>query len=238
MRTNNMNINAKDKPFPQYSSVNEAYEHFRLIRILFKYDGVPQDYLEHMATQVKKFKKKIDKVSVKKVNEMKNLLSGFEKTFDKSFKKIVENSSGNEGFSLALQTKKKNDGVVIGEYFIRIRDNKDINKKLYTIFGPHREEIIRDLHLYEIAYMLVYYLYSGLDFESEEVDTLLNLHGEYKKIANNYNHQKAKLSTVDVDDPNLNYHKKMVSGLKNSLNQVYSQVNSKYSRLINQEKTK
>ena len=191
-----------------------------------------------MATQIEKFKKKIDKVSVKKVNEMKNLLSGFEKTFDKSFKKIVENSSGNEGFSLALQTKKKNDGVVIGEYFIRIRDNKDINKKLYTIFGPHREEIIRDLHLYEIAYMLVYYLYSGLDFESEEVDTLLNLHGEYKKIANNYNHQKAKLSTVDVDDPNLNYHKKMVSGLKNSLNQVYSQVNSKYSRLINQEKTK
>ena len=31
-----MNINAKDKPFPQYSSVNEEYEHIRLIRILFK----------------------------------------------------------------------------------------------------------------------------------------------------------------------------------------------------------
>ena len=86
--------------------------------------------------------------------------------------------------------------------------------------------------------MLVYYLYSGYDFESEEIDNLLSLHAEYKKIANNYNHQKAKLSTVDVDDPNLNYHKKMVSGLKNSLNQVYSQVNSNYSRLINQEKTK
>ena len=118
------------------------------------------------------------------------------------------------------------------------QNNNDLNKKLYAIFGPHREEIVGDLHLFEIAYMLVYYLYSGYDFESEEIDNLLSLHAEYKKIANNYNHQKAKLSTVDVDDPNLNYHKKMVSGLKNSLNQVYSQVNSKYSRLINQEKTK
>ena len=233
-----MNINPKDKPFPQYSSVNEAYEHFRLIRILFKYDGVPQDYLAHMSTQVEKFKKKIDKVSVKKVAEMKDLLSGFEKTFKKSFKKIVEDSSESKSFSLALQTKKKADGVVIGEYFIKIRNSNDLNKKLYAIFGPHREEIVGDLHLYEIAYMLVYYLYSGYDFESEEIDNLLSLHAEYKKIANNYNHQKAKLSTVDVDDPNLNYHKKMVSGLKNSLNQVYSQVNSNYSRLINQEKTK
>ena len=238
MRKDLMNTNTTTKSFPEFSSVNEAYEHFRLIRILFKYDGVPQDYIEHMHTQITKFKQKMDKVSVRKISEMKKLLSGFEKTFDKSFKQIVKKSTENNNFNLALNTKKTDDGVVIGKYFIKLTVNEETNKKLYTLYGPQRTKLIVDLYLYEIAYMLVHYLYAGFDFDSEEINALMDLHAEYKKVANNYNMQKSKLSTVDVDDPNLNYHKNMVSGLKNSLNQVYSQVNSKYSRLINQEKTK
>jgi hypothetical protein len=239
MRKATMKVNTTvNRSFPEYKSINDAYEHFRLITILFKYDGVPAEYLKHMKKQVAKFKHKLDKVSVKKINEMKTLLNGLEQTFSDSFKKMVSESSNDESFILALKTKKKDDGIVIGDYFIKIINTNNQERKLYTVFGADRKPIITDLYLYEIAYILVHYFHNGFGLDNPEVDSLMDLHAEYKKIANNYSTQKSNYAAVKSDDPNLNYHKNMVSGLKNSLNQVYSQVNSKYSRLINQEKTK
>jgi hypothetical protein len=235
MKVNTTTVN---RSYPEYKSVNDAYEHFRLITILFKYDGVPTDYLKHMKKQVAKFKHKLDRVSVNKINEIRTLLNGLEQSFSDSFKKIVSESSSDESFILALKTKKKDDGVVIGNYFIKIISNNDQDKKSYTVFGPDRTPIITDLYLYEVAYILVYYFHKGFGLDNPEVNSLMDLHAEYKKIANNYSTQKSNYNAVKSDDPNLNYHKNMVSGLKKSLNQVYSQVNSKYSRLINQEKTK
>lgn len=225
----------KQRSFPEYSTINEAYEHFRLVRILFKYTGVPSDYLEHMRNQVAKFNTKLAGTSSKKVKEMKDILSVFKKSF---IKKVVTKGTANKDFSLALYTTKTNDGVQVGNYFIKIYNTDTSARKLYSVHNKHNRSLIKDLLLYEVAFMLVHSFHHDHDFGDQPVEEILEQHAEYKKIVLNYDTQKSKLLSTSPEDSEYNYYKNMVSGLKRSLNQVYRGINSKYSRLIKAEKTK
>lgn len=225
----------QQRPFPDYSTINEAYEHFRLVRILFKYTGVPRDYLEHMRKQVEKFSTKLAGTSNKRVKEMKDILSVFKKSF---IKKVVKQGQTDEDFNLALYTTKTNDGVQVGDYFIKIYNTKESSRKLYSIHNKQNKTLIKDLLLYEVAFMLVHSFHRKNDFGDQPVEEILEQHAEYKKIILNYDTQKSKLLSTSPEDSEYNYYKNMVSGLKRSLNQVYRGINSKYSGLIKAKKTK
>ena len=45
----------KNREYPKYSSAKSALEHFRLIGILFKYDGIPSTYLQHIRDEIARF---------------------------------------------------------------------------------------------------------------------------------------------------------------------------------------
>ena len=225
----------KQTSYPEYRTINEAYEHFRLVRILFKYSGVPSDYLEHMRNQVDKFTTKLAGTSSKKVKEMKDILSVFKKSF---IKKVVKKGTEDKDFSLALYTTKTNNGVQIGEYFVKIYKTDTSARKLYSVHDNHNRPLVKDLLLYEVAFMLVHSFHNDYDFGDQPVEDILEQHTEYKKIIFNYETQKNKLDATSPEDSEYNYYKNMVLGLKRSLNQVYRGINSKYSRLIKAEKTK
>ena len=103
----------KNKEYPKYSSARSALEHFRLIGTLFKYDGIPASYLQHIKDEISRFED-VKQQSKQTATNLKNVKHKLGELIEKA----VINNMDDDSFKLSLQTTKTPSGVEIDKYHI------------------------------------------------------------------------------------------------------------------------
>ena len=221
--------------FPDYPSLNSAIEHFRFIKILSKWGPpgtVRTDFLDHMELQLKKFKGQKD-AHKHKVAHVREMLDKFDHITDKVVKQVVTKNRNNPKFTVAVSTKKRDDGVEVGNYIIQVVKSK---YKSYDIINKlNQNRLFTEIRLYETAYLIVKSLINGDHKDSEQIETLLDENEEYNEIAKNIWLESRKLRGKSLSDEDKDAAKQTIDHLEDQLFDIKTHITSNYNSEINGE---
>ena len=221
--------------FPDYPSLNSAIEHFRFIKILSKWGPpgtVRTDFLDHMELQLKKFKGQKD-AHKKKVQDVREMLDKFDHITDKVVKNIVTKNKNNPKFNEAVSTKKRDDGVEVGNYIIQVVKQK--YKSYHIINKLNQDTLFNEIRLYETAYLIVKSLINGSNVDSEEIENLLDENEEYNEIAKNIWLESRKLRDKSLSIEEKDAVKQTIDHLEDELFDIKTHITSNYNSEINGE---
>tara|TARA_B100000579_G_scaffold302202_1_gene252096 strand:+ start:505 stop:1257 length:753 start_codon:yes stop_codon:yes gene_type:complete len=221
--------------FPDYPSLNSAIEHFRFIKILSKWGPpgtVRTDFLDHMELQLKKFKGQKD-AHKKKVQDVREMLDKFDHITDKVVKNIVTKNKNNPKFNEAISTKKRDDGVEVGNYIIQVVKQK--YKSYHVINKLNQDTLFNEIRLYETAYLIVKSLINGSNVDSEEIENLLDENEEYNEIAKNIWLESRKLRDKSLSTEEKDAVKQTIDRLEDELFDIKTHITSNYNSEINGE---
>ena len=219
--------------FPDYPSLNSAIEHFRFIKTLSKW-GPPgtgrTEFLDHMELQLKKFKGQKD-VHKHKVANIRDMLDKFDHITDKVVKRVVTKNRNNPTFTVAVSTKKRHDGVEVGNYIIQVVKGK---YKSYDIINKlNQNRLFNEIRLYESAYLVVKSLINGSRVDSKEVEDLLNENEEYNEIAKNIWIESRKLRDKALSEADKDIAKQTIDRLEDELFDIKTHITTNYNSEIN-----
>lgn len=219
--------------FPDYPSLNSAIEHFRFIKTLSKWGPpgtVRTEFLDHMELQLKKFKGQKD-VHKNKVANIRDMLDKFDHITDKVVKRVVTNNRNNPTFTVAVSTKKRHDGVEVGNYIIQVVKGK---YKSYDIINKlNQNRLFNEIRLYESAYLVVKSLINGSRVDSKEVEDLLNENEEYNEIAKNIWIESRKLRDKALSEADKDIAKQTIDRLEDELFDIKTHITTNYNSEIN-----
>ena len=132
----------KNKEYPKYSSARSALEHFRLIGTLFKYDGIPASYLQHIKNEIARF----DRVKEQSKQTAINLKNVKDKLGD-LIKRAVINHIDDESFG--LENNKDIQELKLTTSYKQVQRSKDCITT-YDVMEIETETLLYyDIH-YEI----------------------------------------------------------------------------------------
>lgn len=219
--------------FPDYPSLNSAIEHFRFIKTLSKWGPpgtVRTEFLDHMELQLKKFKGQKD-VHKNKVANIRDMLDKFDHITDKVVKRVVTKNRNNPTFTVAVSTKKRHDGVEVGNYIIQVVKGK---YKSYDIINKlNQNRLFNEIRLYESAYLVVKSLINGSRVDSKEVEDLLNENEEYNEIAKNIWIESRKLRDKALSEADKDIAKQTIDRLEDELFDIKTHITTNYNSEIN-----
>ena len=221
--------------YPDYPSLNSAIEHFRFVKILSKWGPpgtVKVDFLDHMELQLKKFKGQKD-AHKKKVQHVREMLDKFDHITDKVVKNIVTKNKDNPEFNEAVSTKKRDDGVEVGNYIIQVVKKK--YKSYHIINKLNQDTLFTEIRLYETAYLIVKSLINGSNIDSEEVENLLDENEEYNEIAKNIWLESRKLRDKSLSSAEKDAVKQTIDRLEDELFDIKTHITSNYNGEFNGE---
>jgi len=221
--------------FPDYPSLNSAIEHFRFMKILSKW-GPPYkldtNFLDHMELQLSKFKNQKD-AHKKKVQHVREMLDKFDHITDKVVKNIVSKNKDNPEFNEAISTKKRDDGVEVGNYIIQVVKQK--YKSYHIINKLNQDTLFTEIRLYETAYLIVKSLINGCNIDSEEIENLLDENEEYNEIAKNIWLESRKLRDKSLSSAEKDAVKQTIDRLEDELFDIKTHITSNYNSEFNGE---
>ena len=221
--------------FPDYPSLNSAIEHFRFIKIMSKWGSpgkVSTDFLDHMELQLKKFKGQKD-AHKQKVKHVREMLDKFDHITDKVVKNIVKKNKDNPEFNEAVSTKKRDDGVEVGNYVIQVVKQK--YKSYHIINKLNQDKLFTEIRLYETAYLIVKCLINGYSIDSEEIENLLDENEEYNETAKNIWLESRKLRDRSLSSADKDAVKQTIDRLEDELFDIKTHITSNYNSEINGE---
>ena len=138
----------KNREYPKYSSAKSALEHFRLIGVLFKYDGIPSTYLQHIRDEIARFES-VKEQSKQTATNLRNVKDKLGELIEKA----VINNIKDDAFKLSLQTTKTPSGVEIDKYHITKYADGKKGETIYDLMDTETESLLYyKIHLYEIAF--------------------------------------------------------------------------------------
>ena len=222
----------KNREYPKYSSARSALEHFRLIGTLFKYDGIPASYLQHIKDEIARF----DKVKEQSKQTAMNLKSVKNK-LGELIEKAVINHINDESFGLSLKTTKTPSGVEIDKYHITKNKNNKTGETSYDVMEVDTETLLYyDIHLYEIAFLLTANTLDGHNKKSKINQELLKNNLQYSQLMHSIRENTRKLNSENTTDLEQEAINPIIDSLKNQLLMVKQLVNAQYKHRINAKK--
>ncbi len=221
----------KNKEYPKYSSARSALEHFRLIGTLFKYDGIPASYLQHIKDEISRFED-VKQQSKQTATNLKNVKHKLGELIEKA----VINSMDDDNFKLSLQTTKTPSGVEIDKYHITKYKDKT-GETTYDIMHTETEDLLYyDIHLYEIAFLLTANTMDGHNKKSKINQELLKNNLQYSQLKHSIRENTRKFNSENTTDLEKEALNPIIDSLKNQLNVVKQVVNAQYKHRINAKK--
>ena len=221
----------KNKEYPKYSSARSALEHFRLIGTLFKYDGIPASYLQHIKDEISRFED-VKQQSRQTATNLKNVKHKLGELIEKA----VINSMDDDNFKLSLQTTKTPSGVEIDKYHITKYKDKT-GETTYDIMHTETEDLLYyDIHLYEIAFLLTANTMDGHNKKSKINQELLKNNLQYSQLKHSIRENTRKFNSENTTDLEKEALNPIIDSLKNQLNVVKQVVNAQYKHRINAKK--
>ena len=221
----------KNKEYPKYSSARSALEHFRLIGTLFKYDGIPASYLQHIKDEISRFED-VKQQSKQTATNLKNVKHKLGELIEKA----VINSMDDDNFKLSLKTTKTPSGVEIDKYHITKYKDKT-GETTYDIMHTETEDLLYyDIHLYEIAFLLTANTMDGHNKKSKINQELLKNNLQYSQLKHSIRENTRKFNSENITDLEKEALNPIIDSLKNQLNVVKQVVNAQYKHRINAKK--
>ena len=221
----------RNKEYPKYSSARSALEHFRLIGTLFKYDGIPASYLQHIKDEISRFED-VKQQSKQTATNLKNVKHKLGELIEKA----VINSMDDDNFKLSLQTTKTPSGVEIDKYHITKYKDKT-GETTYDIMHTETEDLLYyDIHLYEIAFLLTANTMDGHNKKSKINQELLKNNLQYSQLKHSIRENTRKLNSENTTDLEQEAINPIIDSLKNQLLMVKQLVNAQYKHRINAKK--
>ena len=221
----------RNKEYPKYSSAKSALEHFRLIGTLFKYDGIPASYLQHIKDEISRFED-VKQQSKQTATNLKNVKHKLGELIEKA----VINSMDDDNFKLSLQTTKTPSGVEIDKYHITKYKDKT-GETTYDIMHTETEDLLYyDIHLYEIAFLLTANTMEGHNKKSKINQELLKNNLQYSQLKHSIRENTRKLNSENTTDLEQEAINPIIDSLKNQLLMVKQLVNAQYKHRINAKK--
>ena len=221
----------KNKEYPKYSSARSALEHFRLIGTLFKYDGIPASYLQHIKDEISRFED-VKQQSKQTATNLKNVKHKLGELIEKA----VINSMDDDNFKLSLQTTKTPSGVEIDKYHITKYKDKT-GETTYDVMEVETETLLYyDIHLYEIAFLLTANTMEGHNKKSKINQELLKNNLQYSQLKHSIRENTRKLNSENTTDLEQEAINPIIDSLKNQLLMVKQLVNAQYKHRINAKK--
>lgn len=222
----------KNKEYPKYSSARSALEHFRLIGTLFKYDGIPASYLQHIKDEIARFDK-VKEQSKQTAMNLKNVKNKLGELIEKA----VINHINDESFGLSLKTTKTPSGVEIDKYHITKNKNNKTGETSYDVMEVDTETLLYyDIHLYEIAFLLTANTLDGHNKKSKINQELLKNNLQYSQLMHSIRENTRKLNSENTTDLEQEAINPIIDSLKNQLLMVKQLVNAQYKHRINAKK--
>jgi NADH dehydrogenase/NADH:ubiquinone oxidoreductase subunit G len=219
--------------FPDYPSLNSAIEHFKVMKIIARWGppGVPPvKFLDHMELQLKKFKGQKD-VHKEKVQRIRTMLDKFDHITSRVIKDTIVKNIDNPAFNEAISTKKRADGVEVGNYIIQVTKKK---YKSYNIINKLNQNILyTEIRLYETAYMIVKTLINGANKDSEEIEQLLDENEHYNGIAKNIWFESLKLRDRSLSEEEKGMATQTINQLEEELLDIKTHIKGNYNEEIN-----
>ena len=221
----------KNKEYPKYSSARSALEHFRLIGTLFKYDGIPASYLQHIKDEISRFED-VKQQSKQTATNLKNVKHKLGELIEKA----VINSMDDDNFKLSLKTTKTPSGVEIDKYHITKYKDKT-GETTYDVMEVESETLLYyDIHLYEIAFLLTANTMDGHNKKSKINQELLKNNLQYSQLKHSIRENTRKFNSENTTDLEKEALNPIIDSLKNQLNVVKQVVNAQYKHRINAKK--
>ncbi len=221
----------KNKEYPKYSSARSALEHFRLIGTLFKYDGIPASYLQHIKDEISRFED-VKQQSKQTATNLKNVKHKLGELIEKA----VINSMDDDNFKLSLKTTKTPSGVEIDKYHITKYKDKT-GETTYDVMEVETETLLYyDIHLYEIAFLLTANTMDGHNKKSKINQELLKNNLQYSQLKHSIRENTRKFNSENTTDLEKEALNPIIDSLKNQLNVVKQVVNAQYKHRINAKK--
>lgn len=221
----------KNKEYPKYSSARSALEHFRLIGTLFKYDGIPASYLQHIKDEISRFEE-VKQQSKQTATNLKNVKHKLGELIEKA----VINSMDDDNFKLSLKTTKTPSGVEIDKYHITKYKDKT-GETTYDVMEVETETLLYyDIHLYEIAFLLTANTMDGHNKKSKINQELLKNNLQYSQLKHSIRENTRKFNSENTTDLEKEALNPIIDSLKNQLNVVKQVVNAQYKHRINAKK--
>ena len=221
----------KNREYPKYSSARSALEHFRLIGTLFKYDGIPASYLQHIKDEISRFED-VKQQSKQTATNLKNVKHKLGELIEKA----VINSMDDDNFKLSLKTTKTPSGVEIDKYHITKYKDKT-GETTYDIMHTETEDLLYyDIHLYEIAFLLTANTMDGHNKKSKINQELLKNNLQYSQLKHSIRENTRKFNSENTTDLEKEALNPIIDSLKNQLNVVKQVVNAQYKHRINAKK--
>ena len=222
----------KNREYPKYSSARSALEHFRLIGTLFKYDGIPASYLQHIKDEIARFDK-VKEQSKQTAMNLKNVKNKLGELIEKA----VINHINDESFGLSLKTTKTPSGVEIDKYHITKNKNNKTGETSYDVMEVDTETLLYyDIHLYEIAFLLTANTIDGHNKKSKINQELLKNNLQYSQLMHSIRENTRKLNSENTTDLEQEAINPIIDSLKNQLLMVKQLVNAQYKHRINAKK--
>ena len=185
-----------------------------------------------MELQLSKFKNQKD-AHKKKVQHVREMLDKFDHITDKVVKNIVSKNKDNPEFNEAISTKKRDDGVEVGNYIIQVVKQK--YKSYHIINKLNQDTLFTEIRLYETAYLIVKSLINGCNIDSEEIENLLDENEEYNEIAKNIWLESRKLRDKSLSSAEKDAVKQTIDRLEDELFDIKTHITSNYNSEFNGE---
>ena len=222
----------KNREYPKYSSAKSALEHFRLINTLFKYDGIPSSYLQHIKDEIVRFEE-VKQQSKQTAINLKNVKDKLGELIEKA----VINNINDESFGLSLKTTKTPSGVEIDKYHITKYKNDKTGETTYDVMEIETETLLYyDIHLYEIAFLLTANTMDGHNKKSKINQELLKNNLQYSQLKHSIRENTRKLNSENTTNLEQEAINPIIDSLKNQLLMVKQLVNAQYKHRINSKK--
>lgn len=222
----------KNREYPKYSSAKSALEHFRLIGILFKYDGIPSTYLQHIRDEIARFES-VKEQSKQTATNLRNVKDKLGELIEKA----VINNIKDDAFKLSLQTTKTPSGVEIDKYHITKYTDEKKGETTYDIMDIETENLLYyKIHLYEIAFLLTANTIDGKNKKSKVNQELLKNNIQYSQLKHSIRENTKKYNSENTTDLEKEALNPIIDGLNNQLKVVKQVVNAQYKHRINTKK--
>ena len=219
----------QDRAYPNYATAKMALEHFRFISVLLKYDGIPQSYVNHIQDEIYRFEK-----IKNQTKQTYDHIQSCRHKIDSIVERAVVKSLNEESFKIAINTKKTDDGVTIGDYLIKTINPSKSRSTMYDIVDLGTgSDIYYGISLYEIAFLLTINTINKLKKHSKENQELLKNNLQYQQLQDSIKQNQSKYDSKDSTKLEQQALKPIITGLKNQLLIVKQLVNAQYKLKIN-----
>ena len=208
--------NQSEKIIALLGPTNTGKTHIAVEKMLEFKTGIFGLPLRLLAREI--YDKCVHKVGVKKVALIKN---------------IVTKNKDNPEFNEAVSTKKRDDGVEVGNYIIQVVKKK--YKSYHIINKLNQDTLFTEIRLYETAYLIVKSLINGSNIDSEEVEDLLDENEEYNEIAKNIWLESRKLRDKSLSSAEKDAVKQTIDRLEDELFDIKTHITSNYNGEFNGE---